>query len=310
MGETMEYTEEQLKQLRSIDLELYRKLTEICRKHELRFVTGFGTTLGAIRHKGFIPWDDDMDFLMPREDYEKLIRMAPEELKGTRYALLEPRLTENYVMSFAKLCRRDTVFLEEVDEHVRYHNGICIDIFPMDYWPQDKKRRDHVAFRCYVLARLGSLATYGKPKLPRTLTGSRRKLALAGCLFIHGLLRLFGLTTPKLYRQYLKYAQCTSPEEADHFVTDMCWCWIRKEGKIARHMFGLQYKDTDLFTPLYVEFENTTIPVPEKYDSYLTIAYRDYMQLPPVENRHSHKPSVLIFPEEYREKYRKKRERT
>ena len=149
----MEYTEEQLKRLRDIELELYQELAGICRKHELTFVTGFGTTLGAIRHKGFIPWDDDMDFLMPRKDYEILIRVAPEELKGSRYALLEPRLTENYVMSFAKLCRKDTIFLEEVDKHVRYHNGICIDIFPMDYWPQNRKRRDHVALRGSALFR-------------------------------------------------------------------------------------------------------------------------------------------------------------
>ncbi|MBR2765172.1 MAG: LicD family protein [Blautia sp.] len=289
----MEYTKEQLGRLREIDLELYHKLEEICARHELRFVTGFGTTLGAIRHKGFIPWDDDMDFLMPREDYEKLIRIAPKELAGSRYELLEPRTTRDYVMAFAKLSRKDTVFLEAVDEHVRYHNGICIDIFPMDYWPQDKKARNRVAFKCYVLLRLCVLASYGRPKLPPAMAKWKRFAAYAGCMCIHGLMKLFCVTTPKLYDRYLRLATSTDPETADHYVTDMCWCWPRKDG-----MIGLQYRDEDLFVPLRVPFEDTTVPVPEKYDSYLKTAYRDYMKLPPVEKRHSHKPSVLVFPEE------------
>ena len=289
----MEYTEEQLRKVRNTDLELYRKLKEICEKHGLVFVTGFGTTLGAIRHKGFIPWDDDMDFLMPRKDYEKLIRIAPGELAGTKYELLEPRTTEGYTMAFAKLTRKDSPFVEASDLHFRYHCGIYIDIFPMDYWPQDKKERDSIAFRCYVLLRLCTLASYAAPKLPPSLSPAKKKLALAGCAFISGVLKALRITTPKLYRRYLGFAMSTTPERADHYVTDMCWCWIRNDG-----MFGLQYKDTDLFTPLYVPFEDTEVPVPAEYDSYLTIAYRDYMKLPPEDKRHSHKPEILILPEE------------
>ncbi len=289
----MEYTAEQLRKIREIDLELYHRFAEICNKHDLRFVTGFGTTLGAIRHKGFIPWDDDMDFLMPRRDYEKLVRIAPEELTGTRYEFLEPRTTPGYVMSFAKLSRKDTVFLEEVDEHLSYHNGICIDIFPMDYWPQDQKKRNRTAFPCYVLLRLCSLAEYERPKLPRGMSPVRKKIAYAGCFCIHRFLRRFHITTEKLYSRYRKLAASTTPAEAEHYVTDMSWCWIRRDG-----MFGLQFKDTDLFTPLYVPFEDTTIPVPAQYDLYLKIAYRDYMKLPPEDKRHCHMPSVLVFPEE------------
>lgn len=288
----MNYTEEQLQKLHNIELGLYEELARVCKKHNLRFVTGFGTTLGAIRHKGFIPWDDDMDFLMPRADYEKLISIAQNEF-GENFRLLEPRTEKNYTMAFAKLIRMDSTFIEETDLHIKYHSGIFIDIFPMDYWPQDKKKRDHVAFRCYVLLRLCSLAAYKKPKLPAGMKPWKRKVSYIGCALIHYGLRLFGLSTQKLYKKYLKYATQTSPEDAEHYVTDMMWCWIRNDG-----MFGLQYKDEDLFVPLYVPFEHIELPVPEKYDSYLTIAYKDYMKLPPVESRHCHLPALLEFPED------------
>ena len=287
----MDYTNEQLKRLRDVELDLYHKFTENCKKYNLCFVSGFGTTLGAIRHKGFIPWDDDMDFLMPRKDYETLVRVAPNEL-GDKYEFLEPRTTKGYVMAFAKLARKDSTFIEATDEYRTYHSGIFIDIFPMDYWPQNKKKRDKLAFHAYCLLRLCSLAEYKKPKLPPNLSRKKAKLAYIGCGLIHGFLKLFHITTEHLYRKYLNLAMLTPAEEAENFVTDLCWCWVRKDG-----MIGLQYKYEDLFIPTTVPFENTEMIVPEKYDLYLRIAYHDYMILPPEDKRHTHAPSKLEFPE-------------
>ena len=308
----MEYKEEQLAKIREMELGLYHKLSEICKKYNLTFVTGFGTTLGAIRHKGFIPWDDDMDFLMPRKDYEKLIKLAPKELTGTDMELLEPRLTDGYVMTFAKLTRKDSTFVEETDLHFTYHCGVYIDIFPMDYWPADKKKRNKLAFHCYCLNKAMVLATYPKPKMPPGLKGIKRKCAEAGCRLAHSFLRLFRLSTGKLYKKYRSLAARTSPKKAEDYVTDMTWCWIRKlpdkvreeyrekelRGINSRYeMFGLQYRYNDLFDTVEVPFEDTTIPVPKEFDSYLTLAYKDYMTWPPVEKRHSHVPKILELPE-------------
>lgn len=288
----MNYTQEQLDRLRAVEIELYFEFARICEKFQLQYVTGCGTALGAIRHKGYIPWDDDMDFLMPRADYERFIEIAPKEL-GDKYGLLEPRTEKNYVMAFAKIIRKDSTFIEATDTHLKYHSGIFIDIFPMDYWPQEKKKRDYVAFRCFVLARLCCLATYKKPKLPVGMKPWKGKIAHIGCCMIHYGLKLFGQSTQKLYNRYLKSVMATSPEEAGHYVTDMCACRIRKDG-----MFGLQYKDTDLFTPMDVPFEDIQLPIPKKYDSYLTILYKDYMKLPPEDERHCHPPAVLEFPKD------------
>lgn len=293
-----EYDPEDLKRIRKIQLDLFHKLLDVCQRYDLKLVTGFGTTLGAVRHKGYIPWDDDMDFLMPRKDYEKLIKVAAKEFKG-KYELLEPRLTDDYVMTFAKLSRKDSTFLESSDMHVRYNSGIYIDIFPMDFWPQDEKKRNKVAFKCYLLARLCSVAAYKRPKLPEGMPKWKKRIIYAVCGAVHFLLKISGLTTRKLYKRYRYFASVTSPEDAEYYVTDMTWCWIRKYGKFGKYgMFGLQYKYDDLFETMMMEFEDDKVPVPVEYDKYLTTAYRDYMTLPPVENRHLHYPEILIFPEE------------
>ena len=294
----MEYKPEDLKRIREIELDLYHELDRICKKYDLTYVTGFGTTLGAIRHQGFIPWDDDMDFLMPRKDYEKLVKVSAKELKGSRYEFLEPRTTKNYVMTFAKLSRKDSTFVEPSDKHFKYHTGVYIDIFPMDYWPQDKKKRDKLAFQCYCLRRAMTLSCYPRPKFPENLPSWKKVPALAGCRMIYIFMKLFRVTTEKLYRKYRYLASVTTPEEAEDYVTDMCWCWIRKIGIRGVEMFGLQYKDTDLFTTLMMPFEDDVVPVPDQYDSYLTIAYKDYMTIPPVEKQHCHMPEILELPED------------
>ena len=288
----MEYTPEQLERVKKIEMGIYLKFAEICNKYNLMFVTSFGTTLGAIRHHGFIPWDDDMDFMMPRKDYEKFVRIVNKELDD-KYEFLETRFTKNYVMTFGKLIRKDSTFVEETDTHIKYHSGIFIDIFPMDFWPQDKKKRDKMAFKCFMLARLCSLASYGKPKLPPKMKTWKRVLARTGCFLIHGILKIFHITSPKLYKKYVKIASSVSSKDAEGYVTDMTWCKLRKGG-----MVGSQYKYKDLFKPHYVDFEDIQVPVPENYEAYLNVAYDNYKEIPPVEERTYHKPAVLIFPEE------------
>ena len=299
----MEYKAEDLKRIREIELDLYHTMADICRKYNLKFTAGFGTALGAIRHKGFIPWDDDMDFLMPRKDFEKFLKVTRKELKGTKYEFLEPRTTKGYVMTFAKLSRKDTTFIEPTDKHFIYHTGVFIDIYPMDYWPQKKSKRNSVCFQCLVMRRLMTLATYPRPKFPPGLKSWKKALAIAACRLVHSVLKLSHISTEILYRKYLSLATSTSPEKADHFVTDMCWCWLRKLknkwGIIPQYeMFGLEYNDEKLFDTVMVDFENDKVPVMKEYESYLTKLYKNYMELPPEDQRHSHVPEILELPDE------------
>ena len=106
-----EYSEDILHKLWDYELSIYNEFARVCDKYGFRYFASYGTVIGAMRHRGFIPWDDDMDVGMPREDYEKFLEVAPKEL-GSTFALLEARKTKGYVLPFAKLTRSDTTFIK------------------------------------------------------------------------------------------------------------------------------------------------------------------------------------------------------
>lgn len=125
----------QMKELWAVELDLYMELKRVCDKHGLRFSADAGTLLGAVRHKGFIPWDDDMDFSMPRADYEKLREIAPTEFKHPYY--FETFHSDpHFIYGTAKLLNLDTTgYISPFD----LKHGIFIDIFPMDAWNDDEE---------------------------------------------------------------------------------------------------------------------------------------------------------------------------
>ena len=287
-----EYEPEVLRKLWTVEEGIYQEFAAICDRHGLAYFAAYGTALGAIRHQGFIPWDDDMDFGMPREDYEKFMAVAPGELSDT-FALLEPRTTKGYVMPFAKLTRRDTTFVEETDQDRTYHSGIFIDIFPFDPIYPDAQRRHKVLNRCWWLARLCVLSCYPSPKLPAGLSGPKASLARLACHVAHWGLRLTGQTTRRLYGRYLKTVTQPAREgERDLYADALTY---RYEGNYGEE--DACYPGNMLFPTCSVPFDGMEIPAPGDYDRYLTMTFGDYWQLPPEDQRHAHFPAVLTFAE-------------
>lgn len=122
-------------ELWAILLDLYRKLAQVCEKHGLKFFAISGTALGAARHSGFIPWDDDMDFVMPREDYNKLISLKSEF--NDQYALTYPSDELFNGFSFMRLHNSNTLGTSRAFKNLNINHGISIDIFPLDYIDKD-----------------------------------------------------------------------------------------------------------------------------------------------------------------------------
>lgn len=280
-----EYTPETLHRLWRIEMEIYEAIVGICEAHGLRYYAAYGTTLGAVRHQGFIPWDDDMDVCMPRKDYEEFIRVAPGELPE-KMEIQGPGFTDGYVLSFIKIQNRNTTFVAETDQDLKYHTGIYVDIFPLDAVPPTQKLTEKQYKRYTMLSRACVLSVYGKPKLPPQMKGPARILARIGCEGIHLLLRLTGRTPEYFYRKIVRESR---KYEGDG-EPDAYRCLVFRRDEIHR-------RDA-LFPTRQVPFESITIQIPRDTDAYLTYMYKDYMTLPPPEKRRNHYPTVLDFGQE------------
>ena len=132
---------EVLQKVQKVQLEMAKEIKRVCDENQISYFLYRGTFLGAVRHKGVIPWDDDMDFGMLREDYDKFCRIAPEKL-GEDYFFQTWHSDENYALPLGKVRKRGTLFVE-AKSAVLQENGIYVDIYPLDFAPvgeQEQKK--------------------------------------------------------------------------------------------------------------------------------------------------------------------------
>ena len=150
----MELTQEMLRQLHSIELEMLLEVDRICKENEINYTIIGGTLLGAVRHRGFIPWDDDADIAMLRPEYEKFCLIVDEKLDNTKFYFQNMERTEGYRWGYAKLRRKGTLFLRENQEYMKYEQGIFLDIFPIDGTPDNSVLRKIHKFRCFCVRKI------------------------------------------------------------------------------------------------------------------------------------------------------------
>ena len=249
-------------------LETFLFAKDFFAKHDIRYVACGGTVLGAVRHKGFIPWDDDIDIYLPRADYNRLLAMG-DELRKHGYEVISVA-NEGYYMPFAKISRLDTTVWEF--ERLPMVMGVFIDLFPLDEFdePDDvitaRQYRSHFYFDKYINA----LSHYPFGSLFHSLFKGD----------VHGLgvrvLNLWRKHNPQRYLQaFLDFEQSYVGRSGDK-----CVCVTQWEGRIFRSEW---FHDV-----IELPFEDTTVTVPRAYHDYLTVLYGDYMQLPPEEKRIQH----------------------
>ena len=127
-----------LKRLHGAELEIMEEFVRICNNHNLVYFLYGGTLLGAVRHNGFIPWDDDLDLAMPRKDYEEFLKIAPQEI-NEKFIIDNYKTNKNYYLNFTKIRNKNTVFIQDFQaESYKGPKGIWIDVFPLDNIKNEK----------------------------------------------------------------------------------------------------------------------------------------------------------------------------
>lgn len=252
-------------------------IDRVCRENGLRYSLAYGTLLGAVRHGGFIPWDDDIDVMMPREDYEKLIEIWPS-VAPEGYLLETERMYNDYVNTFLKIRKNHTTFLQfESEKNVSHHKGIFVDIFPADRRAPGKVSRklQFLFFAVNLLFNRGYVQEDGK-------TAEIQKVILS-------------VVPQRYHRTVSNWAGVKSRVWNDYLSCELIFPCTIQDCK--------RFYPADLFDHLEcVPFNGKDYWACSKRDVFLSIRYGNYMQLPPEEERvWKHHPVIIDFEHNYEE---------
>lgn len=249
-------------EIKSIELSILEHIDKTCRENGIRYFLSYGTLLGAVRHKGFIPWDDDIDICILRPDYEKFMKLASES--DTRFRLLHLSTDKKYYYEFAKVVDSKTqVFNEGLLPNE--NEGVWVDIFPIDkvsYLRRTQRFLVKVALACRILS------VY-------------RKFPAKHSRLWHPIWLASKLIGPRFF---LHVTDFLSKHGKDSGTVG----YIASNGD-AKYCFGSEIFAESVSLP----FEDKTFPAPKEYDRYLTCLYGDYMQLPPEDKRVTHSISAF-----------------
>ncbi len=276
-----EYDEKTLKKVQSVELGILKDFMELCDKNHLKYFGIAGTGIGAIRHKGFIPWDDDIDIALPRADYERFLKLAKKHLSD-QYIVLNCETNENYPLMTTRLMKKGTVFREEALKNIDCPLGIFLDIYPFDNVSDDPKLFKKRMRQAWFYSKLLILRSIPFPVLG--FKGPKAKIVHAICACVHVAMVVLRISKRKLYKK------CKAVSTRyNHIETK------RIDFLCDTTPYMNIYRKKDVFPLKKMPFEDVMLNFPNNMHDNLTNMYGDYMQLPPVEKRKNHYPYQLEF---------------
>lgn len=275
----MEYSKENLELVQLCEELILKEVDKLCTKHSIQYFVGGGTAIGQKRHGGFIPWDDDIDINMSRNDYDRFLKVASRELPD--YLFLQNHRTDvNFSKLYTKVRLKDTKFVEYQYRNIEMEQGIYIDIFPMDSARNDN---EFLAKMDKQVIRLYTLYDYRvNPSSNQPINGCIDLLKNLIKHIIHYILSIM----PKNYYSNRYYKLLKSNNVESDYIAD----YGTEKGK------SFIIKKDVIFPVIRGQFDRIQVNIPNDIDIFLRTRYGDdYMTLPPEEKRVNHSPLVLDF---------------
>lgn len=260
-----DYEDLSLREAQNIMLDILKNVHDLCEKHDIKYFLDAGTLIGAARHKGFIPWDDDVDIGMLREDYNKFLQIAKNELSD--HLFLQTFETDKYYNIYPTPCKvrcNNTLFLEAgVKEDYRMNNGVFIDVLPYDSLPKHR-----------FIYKIQRIISFNILKSFKMLRDKPERLSFKNRItfsFYRVVVKVF---TSKRRLKFFDYLTKWNDVNSEYMGYGVDTYWSQ-----------YIYKKKDYFELIKLEFEGQQFYAPKNYDTILTQLYGDYMTPPKEEDR-------------------------
>lgn len=272
----MKLNDNDLRRLQGICLELVTEVDRVCRKNNIQYSLGGGTLIGAVREHGFIPWDDDADIAMTRNEYNRFVEACKKDLNHQKYYLQDHNSDPEYPWGFSKLRMHGTKIVQIGQEDLKFQNGLFIDIFIYDHVPDGYIARRWHYFKCFFIR-----------KAQYSVVGRKQ----AKNAFLRGWFAIMNKIPKKwLFSQLDRMAAKNNAKETE-LSRHMTFPYFRKEC-----IYGLPTKSFTEY--MDAEFEGKILRIIKDYDTVLTLKYGDYMIPPPKKEITFYPISEIKFPDE------------